>query len=72
MSRGMFSELTPQEAGRLENALYGALDAVDAARDSYGPVERDVLELIDDLRVQHPEVPPETQSFGLPGHGGAM
>ena len=61
----MFSDLTPDEAGRLDSVMFGALTEMP---DSYGaedsPAE-DALGALDDLRTQHIYMPPETADFRL-------
>jgi hypothetical protein len=61
----MFSNLTPDEAGRLDSVMFGALTEMP---DHYGaedsPAE-DALGVLDDLRTQHAWMPPDTASFRL-------
>lgn len=57
----LFGKLSHAEAGRLEHILHGGLKGADDG------TWDDTAELIADLRKQHPQVPPESLSFRLPG-----
>ena len=56
---GMFSKLTPAQAGRLEGALFGGLTG---ASDEIWDETADV---IGDLRRDQPKVPPASLGFRL-------
>lgn len=52
----MFHELTPDEAGHLDGALFGGLhtmNTVNAAGPDYDAVWGETADVLDDLRAQH-------------------
>lgn len=63
----MFSELTPDEAGRLDGALFGSLTELSASQPDHGDEMWDeTADIIGDLRSQQPYMPPDTADFRLP------
>ena len=58
---GLFSKLTSAEAGRLEGVLFGGLAGQD------DETWDETAGLIDDLRDEHPRVPPGVLGFRLGG-----
>lgn len=69
----MFSDLTPDEAGRLDGALFGALGDIESAQPDPGSWDQTACEMWDEiadvvtnnLRAEHSQVTPSALGFRL-------
>lgn len=76
----MFSELTPDEAGRLDGALFGALEDIGNAQPDREMWDQTACEtwdeiadvLTNNLRAEHSQVTPSMLGFRLDQNGAAQ
>lgn len=58
---GLFSKLTPAEAGRLDGALFGGMEGQN------DEIWDETAEVLGQLRDEQPQMPPESTGFRLWG-----
>jgi hypothetical protein len=64
----MWNNLTPEEAGRLDGVLFGALSTmnlVGATGAAYEAMWHETADVLDDLRAQHTHMASGTAGFRL-------